>query len=229
MDTDFERYKRQLLIEYIGEDGQKKISSSKIGVVGAGGLGSIVIPQLIALGFGTIRIFEGDSLTITNLTRQIIYREEDIGKKKAEVLKNRLGGLNSEVKLEVIDEFIENNKQIKYFEDLDIIVDATDNIKSRLLLDSFCQRLNIPFIHGAIMGTIGQAGVFIPPKSIKSLYRTSKETHGEVPVIVPICGVIGSIQVNEVVRIAITGKSPLNGKLLLVDLKSLSFKEVQVS
>ncbi len=225
----FERYKRQILIDDIGETGQKKIASARVGVVGAGGLGSVVIPQLIAAGFGTVRIFEGDRLTLTNLNRQTIYKEDDIGKKKAEVLSERLSGMNSDVNIEIIPEFVESERHVKYFKDLDLIIDATDNIEARLLMDRFSQVLNLPLIHGAVRGTMGQVGVFIPPKTITSLYNKSEQREQETPVVAPICGVVGSIEVYEALRIILTGTSPLNGKILLIDLKLLSFREVDIS
>ena len=224
----FERYKRQLLIPEIGEEGQKKISSAKVGVVGAGGLGSFVIPELIAAGFGTVRIFEGDRLTLTNLNRQIIYREEDIGKKKSEVLTKRLAGLNEGVKIEVVDEMIIKERQVSHFKDLDIIIDATDNIETKLLLDKFAGVLNIPLVHGAVEGFRGQVGVFLYPKSLKNVYKNKSTGKKTTPVVAPICGVVGSIQVNETLRYITGGEVLLNGKLLFIDLKNLVFREVEV-
>ncbi len=228
MDMSFDRYVRQTLINDIGEEGQKKISSTRVGVVGAGGLGSFIIPELIAAGFGVVRIFEGDRLTLTNLNRQIIYREEDIGKKKAEVLSDRLSDLNREVQLEVVDEIIESERQVSHFKDLNIIIDATDNIQTKLLLDRFAGVLNIPLIHGAVDGYRGQVGVFIYPKSLKSVYSEKSTDKKRTPVIAPVCGVVGSIQVNESIWYAVKGETLLNGKLLVIDLYNLSFKEVEV-
>ncbi len=224
----FERYRRQILIDRIGVEGQKKLKNARIGIVGAGGLGSFIILEAVAAGIGTVRIFEGDNLTLNNLNRQILYTEKDVGKKKAKILPDRVGELNSEVKIEVIDEMVVEEKQIAYFKDLDLIIDATDNIKSKLLLDKFSSVLGIPLVHGAVHGFRGQVGVFIYPRTLKQVYNKKLPAENETPAIASLCGVVGSLQVNEALRYILTGKTLLNGKLLLIDLWNLSFTEVEV-
>ena len=160
MEIDKERYKRNILLPEVGEEGQKKLAESRVLVVGAGGLGSPVSLYLAAAGVGTIGIADFDRVDVSNLQRQILYREQDIGKAKAELAAEQLQSRNHSVQVEVYPEGITAENAEEILAKFDVIVDASDNFPTRYLLSDTCMKLGKPDVYGAICEFAGQVTVF---------------------------------------------------------------------
>ena len=150
MEIDKERYKRNILLPEVGEEGQKKLAESRVLVVGAGGLGSPVSLYLAAAGVGTIGIADFDRVDVSNLQRQILYREQDIGKAKAELAAEQLQSRNHSVQVELYPEGITAENAEEILAKFDVIVDASDNFPTRYLLSDTCMKLGKPDVYGAI-------------------------------------------------------------------------------
>ena len=155
-----DRYARQINLPEMGVEGQKKLEASSIVVIGAGGLGSPALLYLAAAGVGNITIVDGDTVEASNLHRQILYNELDIGTKKAETAAKKLIGLNSEINVNVISEFLnkENAKEIIQYHD--ILIDGSDNIATRYVLDEICNEIGMPWVHASIHRFEGQIACF---------------------------------------------------------------------
>ena len=160
MEIDKERYKRNILLPEVGEEGQKKLAESRVLVVGAGGLGSPVSLYLAAAGVGTIGIADFDRVDVSNLQRQILYREQDIGKAKAELAVEQLQSRNHSVQVELYPEGITAENAEEILAKFDVIVDASDNFPTRYLLSDTCMKLGKPDVYGAICEFAGQVTVF---------------------------------------------------------------------
>ena len=154
------RYNRQIILPEIGEAGQHKLSKAKVLVIGAGGLGAAILPYLAAAGVGEIGIVDDDVIEISNLHRQVIYKSSAVGKYKAEEAKAMIAELNPLVKVNAITEKLSGKNAISLFENYDIIVDATDNIAIKYLINDACLITNKPMVYGSIFRFQGQVSVF---------------------------------------------------------------------
>lgn len=211
-----ERYQRQLPL--IGESGQDELSRSRVLIAGAGGLGSTIATFLSVAGVGFIRIVDEDRIEWNNLNRQILYREGDLGKRKVDIAKERLLGINTDIEVEAHCVHIDDQSIIGLVQGMDIILDGMDNFSSRYVLNRASLELGIPLIHGAVNGFYGQASTILPGKSpcLRCIIPHPPSAE-KVPVIGVTCGVIGSIQVTEAIKY-ITGQgSLLTGHLLFWD------------
>jgi len=193
------RYDRQIMIRGVGEEGQEKLKRAKILIAGAGGLGSPAAMYLTAAGVGKIRVVDHDSVELSNLNRQVLHWDEDIGRSKVESATEKLKKLNRAVEIEAIEETITEANLSQLVADSDLIVDAMDNLPTRYLLNKAAVERNIPFFHGAIYAFEGRAMTIIPGKTacLRCVY------HGVVPgekfpVMGVAPGVIGCIQATEV-------------------------------
>ncbi len=155
-------YERQIIAEGWGREGQEKLSGITLAVVGLGGLGSPLSIYLAAMGVGRLLIFDGDVVSESNLNRQILYGREDIGRFKAEVAKERLKKLNPDVEVVSFTEKITEENVDKLLEGVDGIVDALDNMKTRMLLNRYAVEHSLPFFHGAVYGWEGRVTTIIP-------------------------------------------------------------------
>ncbi|MEG2101598.1 MAG: HesA/MoeB/ThiF family protein, partial [Flavobacterium sp.] len=153
------RYNRQIILPEIGAEGQYKLLKSKVLVVGAGGLGAAILPYLASAGVGEIGIVDDDTIEISNLHRQVIYKTSGVGKSKAEEAKLMISELNSEVKVNAVSEKLSGKNAISLFEKYDIIVDATDNIAVKYLINDACLVANKPMVYGSVFRFQGQVSV----------------------------------------------------------------------
>ncbi|MDQ1275694.1 MAG: molybdopterin-synthase adenylyltransferase [Euryarchaeota archaeon] len=223
-----EKYIRQIML--FGEEGQEKLKNAKIFVAGAGGLGSPVSTYLAVAGIGKIIIADFDSVDLSNLNRQFLHHEKDIGRAKIESAEEKLLSLNPEIKVEIIREKITDENAGSIVPPCDLIIDALDNFDTRHVLNRLAVERNIPLIHGAVSGYRGQATTIIPGKTpcLCCIFPSSfkKEVF---PVLGTTPGVIGSIQANEAIKY-LTGQGKLlENRLLLWDGLSCSFSELQVN
>ena len=222
MEIDKERYKRNILLPEVGEEGQKKLAESRVLVVGAGGLGSPVSLYLAAAGVGTIGIADFDRVDVSNLQRQILYREQDIGKAKAELAAEQLQSRNHSVQVEEI------------LAKFDVIVDASDNFPTRYLLSDTCMKMGKPDVYGAICEFAGQVTVFTSDgPCLRCLCPEAEDPSGNpnsaaYGVLGVIPGMIGCMQAAEVLKLLLGKGEPLIGKMLFIDAKTWSTDLIEV-
>jgi len=215
-DEELRRYCRQLPL--IGEDGQKNLKRAKILIAGAGGLGSPIATYLALAGVGHIIIADNDVVEVSNLNRQILHWNADVGRKKTVSAEDKLRAMNPYAEIKTISCKIEETNVNDIVGDADLIIDALDNFAARYLLNSVAFTRNIPFFHGAVRGYHGQVMTVIPHKTACLRCVFPQSPPAEIfPIIGVTPGVIGSIQANEVIKY-ITGKGDLlTNRLLLWD------------
>lgn len=213
-----ERYNRHILLPQIGEVGQEKLLTAKVLVVGAGGLGTPILQYLTAAGVGTIGIVDADTVSLSNLQRQVLYREHQIGQPKAQTAKEILEELNSDVTFHTYPFFLNDDNAAGIVSDYDMVVGATDNYDSRLCIDKATKKAGKPFIHGAIGEFQGQVSVFNYDGSGSFSYLfPDKPGESDLPkgVMGILPGIIGSLQACEVLKIILGKGNVLSGKLLV--------------
>ena len=224
-----QRYDRQIMIPGIGEAGQEKLKNARVVIAGTGGLGSPISFYLAAAGLGTLRIIDNDRVELSNLNRQILHWDKDIGKEKAKSAQEKLKQLNKHVKIETINTTIDESSISALVSGFDIIVDAMDNMPTRFLLNQAAIKHRIPFVHGAVSGLEGRAITVIPGKSacLRCIY------HGLPPKVkFPVLGtspaIIGAIQATEVIKYITGIGTLLTNRLLIYDGLNMKFSELSV-
>ena len=231
---DLQRYSRQIMLDEIGFVGLEKLRKAKVCVVGVGGIGNPVVTQLTAMGVGKLKIVDRDIIEISNLHRQHLYTENDIGRVKVEAAKERLEKINSSVEIEALPNSVTKYTAESIVEGFDVVVDALDSIDARYALNDACIKLNIPLIYAGALGMLGSICTIIPNKTacLRCIFPALAEddmptcsTEGVHPSILYL---VGGIQVSEAVKIIMGEKPTLENKLLYVDLNDLSLEKVSV-
>lgn len=232
------RYSRHLIIPDVGMTGQKRLKNAKVLVIGAGGLGSPALLYLAAAGVGTIGIAEFDEVDESNLQRQIIHTQSDIGKSKAVSAKESIAEANPYVEVVLHEERLDNDNVMDVFRGYDLIVDGTDNFATRYMVNDAAYFLGIPYVWGSIYRFDGQASVFAPSMAddapcYRCLYPEPPPP-GMVPscaeggVLGVLCASIGSIQVNEAIKLLTGAGEPAIGKLVIYDALELEWRKLKV-
>lgn len=216
------RYSRQTMLAGFGEEAQQKLLQSKVLVVGCGGLGIPALQYLVGMGVGTIGIADGDTISISNLNRQIIFTEDDAGKLKVEVAKERLHKQNPLVAIQAFPVHLTRENALSLISSFDIVINATDNIPSRYLINDACVMLNKPFVYGAIDKYEGQLSVFNfnNGPTYRCLYQNIAENImdcNEAGVLGVVPGIIGCYQALEAVKVLTGAGNPLSGVLQVFD------------
>jgi molybdopterin-synthase adenylyltransferase len=229
INKNFERYQRQISLNDFGKEGQEKLKNSRVLIAGAGGLGSVVSIYLAAAGIGTIGLIDNDTVEISNLNRQILYGDSDIGTQKVIAAKKRLQNLNPGIDIRDTDVTIDEGTIDSVTAGYDVIVDAMDNFPARFLLNRAAIKRNIPFIHGAVSGFEGRATTIIPGETpcLKCINPRVPELKPP-PVLGVTPAVIGSIQATEVIKYIIKTGKLLTGRLLVYDGLTMEFMIVKI-
>ena len=220
--NDLSRWSRQTILEEIGIDGQKKIMNARVAIVGMGGLGCPAATSLVAAGVGTLNIIDGDNVDLSNLHRQHLYQPGDVGKKKVIVAKKSLENISSQTKIIAFDCFLNQSNSKPCFENIDIIIDATDNISSRKIIDKVSKVENIPMIYGSLYRFEGQVGVFNVGTTIgySELFPgniSGGKTCEEAGVVGMLPSIIGNMQALEAIKLIVNLEPNLIGRLLIYD------------
>ncbi len=225
-----ERYDRQILIREIGQEGQEKLKRSRVVIAGTGGLGSPIALYLTAAGIGMIRVIDHDQVALSNLNRQILHWEEDVGRKKVDSARAKLRNLNSSAEIQAIAETITEENVSDLVDGCDAIVDAMDNLPTRYVLNRCAIEKNIPFFHGAVNGFEGRAMTVLPGETacLRCMYR-GLIPQEKFPVIGVAPAVIGSIQATEVVKYLVGIGKLLTNRLLVYDGLRVTFSEFRLS
>ena len=226
---ELDRFSRQVMLEEIGYQGQLKLKNSKICVVGVGGLGNPITSRLAAMGVGTLRIVDRDVIELSNLHRQTMFDEDDVGQIKVEVAAKKLQKLNPDCKIEALAVSVNDYTALEVIEGCDVVVDALDSVNARYALNKACVKFNIPFVTGAAVGVSGQAFTILPKTSacyycmFPSLDENSMPTCSIEGVHPSILSIIGGIEVAEAVKVVLGKKPSLSEKILHVDIENLDF------
>jgi sulfur-carrier protein adenylyltransferase/sulfurtransferase len=229
------RYSRHLIIPDVGVTGQKRLKNARVLVVGAGGLGSPALLYLAAAGVGTLGIAEFDTVDESNLQRQIIHGQSDIGRPKAESARDSIREINPCVNVNVHGEPLGNDNVMEIFGDYDLIVDGTDNFATRYLVNDAAVLLGKPYVWGSIYRFDGQASVFWAENGpcYRCLYPEPPPP-GMVPscaeggVLGVLCASIGAIQVTEAIKLVTGIGEPLLGSLMVYDALEMSYRKIKV-
>ena len=229
-----ERYSRQIILKNVGVAGQKNIFNSKVLVIGAGGLGCPIVDYLSRSGVGTIGVADYDKVTLSNIHRQSLYNSKDIGKYKVEVLKKKIKQINPYTKIKTYKKKINKNNLNSIIKNFDIIVDGSDNFKTKFLINKYSIKYKKILILGAISKFDGHVFTFDFKQKktacLKCFYQSEPsdeilncETEG---IMGPVAGIIANIQANEVLKKILNIGSDLQNSILIVNLLSLKFKKV---
>ncbi|AAZ68916.1 HesA/MoeB/ThiF family protein [Ehrlichia canis] len=227
----FDRYKKQILIPEIGKLGQKKLNSSHVLVVGCGGLGSVVIPLLAAAGIGHMVLCDDDTVQLSNLNRQVIYKESDINQSKVAKAKEFIRSLNSDINIQILNSFVTPKNFESIFKDIDIIVDCTDRLATKLFLNDAAVLIGKPLVHSAAIGFTGQILTIFPRGKpclrcfFECQYMSSHLNCANAGILGPTVGVVGSIAASEVIKYLLGIEDSLVGKLQRIDLQSNDFSK----
>ncbi len=232
-----ERFSRQIILKNIGTIGQKKILSSKVLIVGAGGLGSPAAEFLSRAGIGTIGIVDNDKVSLSNLHRQSLYLTEDIGKPKIIIAKNKINKINKNVKIKTYKVRLNSINFKKIIQNYDYVIDGSDNFKTKFLLNDFCLKYKKILITGAISKFDGHIFTFnfknkkIP--CLRCFFQESEisddllncESEG---ILGTVAGIVGTIQANEVLKKILNIGNSLDGYILILDLLNLNFRKAKI-
>jgi sulfur-carrier protein adenylyltransferase/sulfurtransferase len=232
------RYSRHLIIPDVGMTGQKRLKNAKVLVIGAGGLGSPALLYLAAAGVGTIGIAEFDEVDESNLQRQVIHGQSDIGRPKAESARDSIKEVNPLVDVVLHEGRLDNDNVMDVFRGYDLIVDGTDNFATRYMVNDAAYFLGIPYVWGSIYRFDGQASVFAPTISddapcYRCLYPEPPPP-GMVPscaeggVLGVLCASVGSVQVNEAIKLLTGIGEPLVGRLMIYDALEMEYRKLKV-
>ena len=229
------RYSRHLIIPDVGMMGQKRLKNARVLCIGAGGLGSPALMYLAAAGVGTLGIVEFDTVDESNLQRQIIHGQSDIGRSKAESARDSIKEINPYVDVIIHDERLDSSNVLPLFSQYDLIVDGTDNFATRYLVNDACVLLGKPYVWGSIYRFDGQASVFWAEHGpcYRCLYPEPPPP-GMVPscaeggVLGVLCASIGSIQVTEAIKLLTGIGDPLLGRLKVYDALEMDYREVRI-
>ena len=232
---ELDRYSRQVMLEEIGYNGQMRLKNSKVCVVGTGGLGNPITSRLAAMGIGTLRIVDRDVIELSNLHRQTMFDEDDVGQVKVEVAAKKLHKLNPDCKIEPLAVSVNEYTALEVIEGCDVVVDALDSVNARYALNQACVQLGIPFVTGAAVGVWGQAFTVLPKQSacyfcmFPDLDEAAMPTCSIEGVHPSILSIVGGIEVAEAVKIITEKKPSLSEKILHIDLQNLDFTSTKTS
>jgi len=228
------RYSRHIIMTQVGPSGQRKIIGSKVLIVGAGGLGSPVAVYLALAGVGTIGLVDFDVVDLSNLQRQILHQNDDIGRPKVVSAKETLNAYNPDVNVVTHEAPLTSDNALEIISQYDIVVNGADNFAARYLVNDACVFLKKPLVDGSILLFDGQATVYLPGKGCYRCLFPQPPPPGLVPscaeagVLGALCGLVGSIQATEALKLILGIGDSLNGRLLIIDALSMEVRTLKI-
>ena len=229
-----ERYNRNILIEGFGKAGQAKLKTSKVLVIGAGGLGSPALFYLTAAGVGTVGIADDDVVDTTNLQRQILYATRDVGRQKTDSASDKLVALNPDTNLVPYNcRFTEENAEL-IINEYDFVIDCCDNYATKLLINDVCVKMKKPYSHGAVVSMNAEVMTYIPGSACyRCVFETMSAdgiptTSEQSGVLGSVAGIVGSIQATEAIKYLTGMNGLIINRILIVDAKTMSFFSLKV-
>jgi molybdopterin/thiamine biosynthesis adenylyltransferase/rhodanese-related sulfurtransferase len=225
-----DRYDRQARLEGIGQDGQRRLRAAKALVVGVGGLGCPAAMHLAGAGVGTLTICDFDVVDRSNLHRQALYTDHDVGRKKVDVASRRLRAMNPEVHVVEHEERLDGSNALDLVRGHDIVLDCTDDLEAKGALNLACQTIRVPLVFAAVAGWEGQVGLFLPGGPC---YRCAHPVAAQGPtcaeegVLGTLTGILGAMQAQEAIK-HLVGRPTLHGRLLLYDARDLTARTIDL-
>jgi len=230
-----ERYSRHIILQEVGGVGQEKLLSSKVLIIGAGGLGAPAGLYLAAAGVGTIGIIDGDKVDLTNLQRQVIHHTADVGVEKVKSAENKIRAINPDVAVKTYQKLAMADNIREIIRDYDFVIDGTDNFGAKFLINDACYFEKIPFSHAGIIKFQGQLITVLPSETCYRCIFGSPPPDGAVPscsqagVLGVLAGVIGTLQATEAIKYLLGLGELLTGTLLTYDALEMKFRSIKLS
>jgi adenylyltransferase/sulfurtransferase len=230
------RYSRQIMLPEVDVDGQDKLLAARVLIIGLGGLGSPVALYLAAAGVGRLVLSDFDEVDLSNLQRQVIHRQADIGRPKVESARDNIVALNPEVEVIALNQRLEGDELLQQVAQADVVVDCCDNFATRFAINSACVQQRTPLVSGAAIRLEGQVSVFDSRDPDSPCYRClfpdggddAAQTCANSGVIAPLVGMIGSTQALETLKLLTGFGTSLVGRLLLLDAKHLQWRSLNL-
>jgi adenylyltransferase/sulfurtransferase len=228
------RYSRHIIMPQVGSKGQRKLMDSRVLIVGAGGLGSPSAVYLALAGVGTLGIADFDVVDLSNLQRQILHHNDDVGRPKVVSAREAIRQYNPDVNVQVHETRLSSENALEIISQYDVVVNGADNFPSRYLINDACYLLNKPLVDGSILLFDGQATVYLPGKGCYRCLFPAPPPPGAVPscaeagVLGALTGVVGSIQATETLKLLLGVGESLAGRLLLIDALDMEFRTVKI-
>lgn len=229
------RYSRQIMLPEVDIEGQQKLAAARVLVIGMGGLGSPVAMYLAAAGVGHLVIVDFDTVDLSNLQRQIVHRTADLGRPKVASARDALLALNPLIQVTAVSHALAGALLLDEVRQADVVVDASDNLPTRFAINAACVQARKPLVSGAAIRLEGQVLVYRPDQPdapcYRCLYRSDEalaESCSQTGVIAPLPGIIGSIQAMEAIKLIVGIGETLTGRLLLLDARTLEWREVRL-
>ncbi|MBN1632077.1 MAG: HesA/MoeB/ThiF family protein [Thermoleophilia bacterium] len=232
----FERYSRQILLPQLGRHGQEKLAAARVGLVGCGALGSMIAIHLVRAGVGYLRVVDSDHAELHNLHRQLLYTEEDVKRRtpKAEAAAAHLREVNSEVAVEPVVARIDAESLPGFADDLDLVVDGTDNFAARFAINDYAVRRGMPWVYGGVIGTSGMSMTIRPGEGpcLRCLVHEvppagQSPTADVAGVLNTVVAIVGSVEATEAIKL-IVDPAACNRALLVLDVWDLVFDKLEV-
>ena len=227
-----ERYARHLVLSEVGGPGQQRLKAATVVIVGAGGVGSPAALYLAAAGIGSLRIIDGDTVSLSNLQRQILFDTADIDRPKVEAAAGRLEAINPHVHVETLNHRLTAENAASVIAGADVVLDGADNFETRYEVNAACVAAGVPLVSGALGRWTGQVGVFAGKPCYRCLVPETPpdaETCARVGVVGALAGVIGAMTALEAIKLITGAGEPLTGRLMLYDGLSATSRTVTVT
>ncbi|HEJ7884715.1 TPA: molybdopterin-synthase adenylyltransferase MoeB [Serratia liquefaciens] len=233
-DAEALRYNRQIILRGFDFDGQEKLNAARVLIVGLGGLGCAAAPYLVAAGVGHLTLVDFDTVSLSNLQRQILHRDARIGMTKVESARLELSAINPHAQIETVDAQLDDDQMAAQITACDLVLDCTDNVATRNLLNRLCHAQRKPLVSGAAIRMEGQLSVFTYQpeepcyRCLSRLFGDNALTCVEAGVMAPLVGTIGTLQAMEAIKLLTQYGQPLTGKLLMFDAMTMQFREMKL-
>ena len=234
-DEEMLRYNRQIILKQFDFDGQEALKQSSVLIIGAGGLGCASSQYLAAAGVGKITLVDFDKVELSNLQRQVLHHDSDIGRFKVESAADALNEINPHIKIQTIARCVEDQELETLIRHHTVVLDASDNVATRNQLNRLCYESKTPLISGAAIRMEGQVSVFTYQNEDEPCYQCLSGLFGEnaltcveAGVMSPVVGIIGAVQAMEAIKVITHLGTPLTGKILMLDAMSMSWREMKL-
>lgn len=234
-DAEMLRYNRQIILKSFDFDGQEALKQASVLILGAGGLGCASSQYLATAGIGSITLIDDDKVELSNLQRQVLHHDADIGRLKVESAAEALKELNPELMIQTFAQRLNDNELLALITSHDLVLDASDNVDTRNQLNRLCYHTQTPLVSGAAIRMEGQVSVFTYSSEDEPCYECLSALFGnnalscvEAGVMAPVVGIIGAVQSMEAIKVLAQLGTPIKGKILMLDAMSMSWREMKL-
>tara|TARA_Y100001956_G_C4122954_1_gene188524 strand:- start:2384 stop:3133 length:750 start_codon:yes stop_codon:yes gene_type:complete len=234
-DQEMLRYNRQIILKQFDFDGQEALKQSSILILGAGGLGCASSQYLATAGVGKLTLIDDDVVELSNLQRQVLHHDSDIGSKKVVSAANALKELNPHIDIDSIDKRLNDSELESLISQHTLVLDASDNVETRNQLNRLCYKNKVPLVSGAAIRMEGQVSVFTYQDPSQPCYECLSSLFGnaalscvEAGVMAPVVGIVGAVQAMEAIKVIAGYGTPKQGKILMLDAMSMSWREMKL-